>query len=243
MIASLPMYDRPEIAAANDTLWAGIRQALGYGPQTLDRATPVWDVWQSPDLLMSQTCGFPYRTRLHGKVQLVGVPDYGLAHTPAGHYHSVFVVRHDDMSELAHYAERTFALNDTLSQSGWIAPQLHARQLGFTFRKTMISGSHRESACAVASGRADIAAIDAVSWRLIQTHDGFANNLRVIGQTRPTPGLPLICARGRDATALFSAFCEAVDHLSPNHRKMLGLRGIVAISPDDYLSMPAPKPS
>ena len=31
MIASLPMYDRPETAAANDRLWQGVRERLGQG--------------------------------------------------------------------------------------------------------------------------------------------------------------------------------------------------------------------
>ncbi|MGR3291710.1 MAG: phosphate/phosphite/phosphonate ABC transporter substrate-binding protein, partial [Paracoccaceae bacterium] len=69
MIASLGMYDRPETAASNDALWAGIRKNLGYGPQHLDRTTTPMQVWQSPDLLFSQTCGMPYRSILRDSVQ------------------------------------------------------------------------------------------------------------------------------------------------------------------------------
>ena len=62
MIASLPMYDRPETAAANDRLWQGVRTRLGEGPEHLVRAGDPWEHWQSPDLLLSQTCGLPFRS-------------------------------------------------------------------------------------------------------------------------------------------------------------------------------------
>ncbi|MFN3646541.1 MAG: hypothetical protein ACK4S2_08505, partial [Gemmobacter sp.] len=70
MQASLPMYDRPEVQAANDRLWAGIRDRLRAAglaaPETLVRGRwPLWDHWTAPDLVLSQTCGLPYRSRLH----------------------------------------------------------------------------------------------------------------------------------------------------------------------------------
>ncbi len=61
MIAALPMYDRAEVAQANDQLWAAIQSILGYGPVTLTRDMDVWDIWQSPDLLLAQTCGYAAR--------------------------------------------------------------------------------------------------------------------------------------------------------------------------------------
>jgi hypothetical protein len=78
MIAALPMYDRPEMRAANDRFWQAIRDRLGDGPPHLTRDRDPWDIWQAPDLLLAQTCGFPYRARLHGRIYLVGTPDYGV---------------------------------------------------------------------------------------------------------------------------------------------------------------------
>ena len=52
MIASLPMYDRPETAAANDRLWQGVRERLGQGPEHLTRGGDLWAQWQSPDLIL-----------------------------------------------------------------------------------------------------------------------------------------------------------------------------------------------
>ena len=95
-LASLPMYDRPETAAANDRYWQAIRTRLGEGPETLTRTGELWEHWLAPDLVLSQTCGYPYRARLHGQVTLVGTPDYGLDGCPPGHYRSIFVARADD---------------------------------------------------------------------------------------------------------------------------------------------------
>ena len=64
MIAALPMYDRPELQAANDRYWALIRAGLlarGIAaPEGLRRGDAVlMPQWESPDLVLSQTCGFP----------------------------------------------------------------------------------------------------------------------------------------------------------------------------------------
>lgn len=247
MIASLAMYDWPELHGAHDRLWALIRGALaGAGldaPERLRRDKSLWEVWQSPDLILGQTCGMPYRTRLHGLVNLVATPDYALPDAPPGYYYSQFVVRADAPGDLAVFIERTLAFNGQDSQSGWAAPQNHVARLGRAFRHTLHTGAHRDSARAVAEGRAEIAAIDAVTWRLIGTHlPAVAQRLRVIGHTEPTPGLPLITAPGRDRRALAAAVGQAIAMLAPADRATLGLRGLVTIPPAAYLAVPTPPP-
>ena len=243
MIASLPMYDRPGTAAANDAFWAAIRTRLGYGPERLTRAGDPWPIWQSPDLLLAQTCGLPFRARLHDRVTLVGTPDYGLPGCPPGYYRSVFVARADDPGPLAAFAGRRFAYNEALSQSGWAAPQTHMEAAGLAFGPLLQSGAHRTSALAVAEGRADFAALDALTWELIRDHDAFASRLRVIGVTPPSPGLPLITAAGRDPAPIFRAVAAAIADLLPETRACLHLAGLVAIPASDYLAQllpPAP---
>ena len=240
MIASLPMYDRPETARAQDALWAGIRAALGYGPIGLDRRRAPWDVWTDPDLVLSQTCGLPFRTRLHRQVTLVGTPDYGIEGAAPGYYRSVFVVRRGDSHDLPAYRTRRFAYNEAGSQSGWAAAQTHAMSLGFRFENCLESGAHRESARMVADGRADIAALDAVSWRLMLAHDDFAAALVVAAATEPTPGLPLITARGRDQAQLFAAVRAGIHALDPAARQALGVRALVHIPAQAYLEVPTP---
>ncbi|MFU8777068.1 MAG: phosphate/phosphite/phosphonate ABC transporter substrate-binding protein [Roseovarius sp.] len=243
MIASLPMYDRPETAAANDALWQGIRAVLGEGPETLTRDGDLWDHWLSPDLLLSQTCGYPYRARLHGRVTLVGSPVLDLPDCPPGLYHSVFVARADDpRTDPQEFATARLAYNDALSQSGWAAPQNWAAAREFAFTNPVHTGAHRASAMAVADGRADIAALDALSWHLMQAHDPFATGLRVLAHTDPTPALPYVTALGRDADALRAALEVAILALPASTRASLGVKGITSIPAAEYLALPDPAP-
>lgn len=241
MIAALPMYDRPETAQANDRLWKAIRTRLGFGPDRLTRDRDLWDIWQAPDLLLAQTCGYPYRARLHDHVTLVGTPDYGLPDCPPGYYRSALVARRNDPRQtLDDFDGASFAYNEALSQSGWAAPATHMADHGLTFGPLIATGAHRASALAVVDGHADLAALDAVTWAMIQRHDPFASKLRELDRTPPTPGLPLITARGTDPAPLFSATAAAISDLSPGDRATLLLRGLVAIPAAAYLALPIP---
>lgn len=248
MIASLGMYDFGAAQAANDRLWALIRRGLrGRGfeaPEWLTRGEHAyWDAWQSPDLVLSQTCGYPFRARLHGKVTYVGTPDYGVEGCAPGYYRSVFVVRADDPRQmLTDFDGARFAYNEPLSQSGWAAPQTHAARLGLRLPPVLQTGGHRLSAKAVAEGRADIAALDAVTFQLMQGHDPAAARLRVIALTDPTPGLPYITAPGRNPAPIFDAVGEAIAALAPADRTALRLRGFVRLPVADYLAVPNPPP-
>ena len=57
------------------------------------------------------------------------------------------------------------------------------------------TGGHRASIETVATGRADIAAIDCKSWELAQRYDEAASALIVVGWTGRRKGLPFISSR------------------------------------------------
>lgn len=246
MIASLGMYDFGPLQGANDRLWQLVRDALRDqgipAPETLTRGEEAyWPTWQSPDLILSQTCGYPFRARLHDKVTYVGTPDYGVEGCPAGHYCSVFVARADDPRRtLADFDGARFAFNEPLSQSGWAAPQTHAAKLGIRLPPTLQTGGHLLSARAVAEGRADLAALDAVTHALMQSSDPVSDRLRVIAVTDPTPGLPYISGPGRDPEPIFQAISAAIAALSDKDRVALRLKGIVRIPLAAYLAVPNP---
>lgn len=241
MIASLGMYDRPETADANDRFWNAIRQRLGFGPTHLTRDRNLWDIWQSPDLLFAQTCGMPYRTRLHDKVQLIGTPDYGLKGCAPGEYYSVFVVRDDaPFQRIEDLAGCRFAYNEPLSQSGWAAPRLHMDGLGLSLGPLVQTGAHVASARAVAEGRAEACALDALTWQMIRAHDDFARVLRVIGCTAPTPTLPYISAKGRNRAQISAAVAGAIADLAPTDRARLHLRALIDIPAGAYLAQATP---
>ena len=242
MIASLPMYDRPETAAANDRLWSLIHQALGdYGiaaPDTLTRGADLWQTWMRPDLCLSQTCGLPYRTALHGHVTLVATPSYDLPCDP-GHYFSVMVAHRSDTRE--RFDGATLAYNDGRSQSGWAAAVDWATQTDTSFGHILATGGHLNSARAVAEGRADIAAIDALTWKMIKRWEGCAQTMREVATTTATPTLPMITAKNNDAHVYWMALNDAAGALSDADRADLGLRAYVQIPSESYLEIPTPQ--
>lgn len=237
-VAALPMYDWPEVRGATDAFWAALRDALrGRGiaaPDALSRDRPYGAAWTDPGLVLGQTCSLPYRTRLHGAVTLIGAIDFALAGCPPGFYRSALVAAADDPREgVGAYLGARFAFNATDSQSGWGAL---TEALGpLDPAQGLETGAHRASIAAVAEGRAEIAAIDAVSWRLAEAWEPAAVRVRVVGLTRPTPGLPLITAAGRDPAPFAAAVEAAIAALDPVPRAALGLRGFVPLVPEDYL--------
>ena len=78
MIANLMMYERPELQGAHARFWDLVRSALAdngiAAPETLSQDADANSVWTDPEMVLSQTCGMPYRLWLHGKVQLIGTP-------------------------------------------------------------------------------------------------------------------------------------------------------------------------
>jgi ABC-type phosphate/phosphonate transport system substrate-binding protein len=244
MIASLPMYDTVTTQAANTRLWALIRSRLDAERVELDRMTDPHETWDHPDLLLSQTCGLPFRMGLHQRVQLVGTPDYGVTGCPPGYYTSCIVVRSDDpRTDLRDFEGNRLARNDVRSQSGWAAIEGHLQEHGFDFdfqNRTIDTGAHRLSARAVMDGRADLASLDAVTWELIKREEPEAGQLRVLLTTRPTPGLPLITGMRQDLDRVFSAVSQAIDALDAQDREKLCLKGIVRIPKSAYLAEAIP---
>jgi ABC-type phosphate/phosphonate transport system substrate-binding protein len=245
MIASLMMYQRPELKSEHDRYWALIRKFLAEeginSPEHLSQDEDEFYVWEHPKLVLSQTCGMPYRKWLHDKVNLIGTPDFSLEDCPPGYYRSAIVVRTDDeRTDVAAFKDATFAYNQDFSQSGYAAPYWHISPLGFWFEHRLHTEQHILSAKAVAEGHADIAALDAVSWRLMQTYEPFSAKLRVLDWTPPTPGLPLIASKTANVGGTYKAVEKAISALIDADRSKLGIKGIVNIPKEDYLAVPNP---
>ncbi|MDR3429365.1 MULTISPECIES: phosphate/phosphite/phosphonate ABC transporter substrate-binding protein [Silvimonas] len=211
MIAALPMYSTP----ANDALprlWHGLAGHLrAHGvagvPDALTHPINLHSHWRDPDLLLSQTCGYPLMTSLAGKVQLVGVFCYDAPGCEGAYYRSLLIVRADDTGHtLADFRGRIAAYNALESQSGYnslralIAP---LAEDGRFFAQAIASGSHAASIELVRAGQADIAAIDCVSLALRREADPAAlHGIRILGQTAAAPGLPLITSASTPAHQL-----------------------------------------
>lgn len=241
------MYARPELDAAHARYWAAIRAELDArdvaSPEALANDAPTFDVWKAPDLVLSQTCGMPYRMHLRDHATIVGTPDFGLEECAPGYYRSAVVIRADDpRAALEDLKGTRFAYSGTGSQSGYASLYNDLARHGWWFQDRVQSGGHLISARMVAEGTADIAALDAVTWRLIQRYEPWADKLRVLSWTSPTPGLPYITAKGADVAAIRTAVRAAIAGLSDPDRGDLGIKALVEINEAAYLAVPDPKP-
>ena len=245
MLASLSMYDRPELKAHNQVYWSEIRRALYSrgieSPKLLTEEGTGLAFWGNPKLFLSQTCGLPYRKYLHNKVNLVGTPDCGVKGCPPGYYCSYFIVRKNDKrNSLPQFNNSVFAYNEKNSQSGFASAWNHLKSLGFWFQNIKITGSHLRSAHSLVNGDADIAAIDAVTWRFIKKYEAIATELRILEATDPTPGLPYITSKTLKCDVMFDAIEDAIKNLSKNVLRELNITGIIKIPKASYLAIPLP---
>lgn len=229
-LASLPMYDLEELSGATNAWWDGLarhmrREGLGDVPDVLNRPLQLEQHWLSPNLLISQTCGYPLTHVLRGKVQVVGLPVYACdGCTSDGFYSSILVVpASSNLHSLAACRQRRAVFNTHDSMSGLLALRHAARQVVRAddvdtpfFAAVLETGGHRHSLRKVAIGEADVAAIDAVTFTLLQRIDpDLTGQVRVIGKTQQVPGLPFITSiatgeqvMSRLRTALANAFSD-----------------------------------
>ena len=237
MIASLPMYERPETRAAHDRFYATLRKVCPIPlPPQLSRSSDPWDHWRDPGLVLSQTCSLPYRAKLAQQVHLVAAPVHDLPCAP-GQYTSVIVTpKHRAMP--AKDDPVSIAVNDALSQSGWMALEAWALSKPMAIGQITLSGAHRTSAQMVAEGQATLAAIDAVTWHLIKRFDSFANDLSVIDETPSTPALPFITSRAEWIEPLRLALQAAIEGVSDADKQALGFTSVVPAEPETYLDLP-----
>ncbi len=248
-IASLAMYVAPEpVAEATYALWHFLRDYLrGAGmqdvPAELDQAIPYQDVWSNPNLLLSQTCGYPYAKRLRGKVRLVATPRYG--HPGCnGAFARSFVLVHasSGITRLDGLRGRVAAINSRDSNSGYnlfraaLAPVADGRRM---FSSVLETGSHAASIEAVVERRADCAAVDCITYGTIARFSPERlNGTTVLAETPEGPGLPLITsasAGDREIDMLRAALDAAlVDPRLTIDLDRMGLVGFERLGDQEY---------
>lgn len=202
-VVDFPMYavNHEETRA----LWLALREILAARGVTVADLPTRWprdellSHWRDPQLLLSQTCGYPLVTLLP-EVQIVGCFHYAAPGCEGASYRSLLVSQAVNQHlSLADFRHRRAVCNSPDSQSGYnallkmVAPLAES---GRFFSAVRWSGSHRQSLIELQQGTADIAAIDCVSWALLQRHEPeLLAGLCVIGRSPSAPGLPLISSK------------------------------------------------
>jgi len=238
-IAALPMYEFPQLREAHDAFWTALAArltAVGLRgvPRQLTRDLSHFDVWRHPALLFGQGCDYPLAKSFADRVRLVATPWYSAPGCEGADYRSAIIVRAEETGSLADFRGRRCVINEIDSNSGMnllraaVAPLAGGARF---FESVAVSGSHHRSAEMVASGEADVAAVDCVSFAHFgRLYPGMVGKLRVSGWTPASPSLPYITARsGGDPTVriLRSALAEvfADEALAPVRAQLL-LRGV-----------------
>ncbi len=246
-IAILPMYDFPWTAAANDALWAAISARLDEAgieaPKALTRGGDLDAHWRDPRLVLGQTCGYPYVTRLKDAVALIAAPEYDFPGCD-GISHRSFIIRRatDPRRSLGEFRGSIAALNAYDSNTGMnlfraaIAPIAGGAPF---FRAVVVTGSHEASINAVAEGQADLASIDCVSFALLaRGRPALIERVAVVAESATSPGLPFIAAAGLGdpviAAVREALFAALADPGVAEARATLGLKGARAASSADY---------
>lgn len=249
--ASLPMYDLHEMQAATDEFWQGLARALRQEgiddvPERLEQPTDYEAHWLSPDLLFSQTCGYPLRNKLKDRVAYVATPSYDVEGCGRGTYRSVILVDADSpATTLADLRGKTAAFNDTESHSGMNALRATVAPLsvnGKFFGRVIESGRHEASIRAVAEGRAVVAAIDCVTYETLRRYrPEAAAGVRVLAMSDEAPVLPFITAKSASAdriVRLRAALARAfADPSLASTRERLFLKEVIVLPDDAYLAI------
>jgi len=249
--ASLPMYDLPEMQVATNEFWQGLarafrREGIDDVPSLLEAPVDYEGHWLSPDLLFSQTCGYPLRHALKDRVAYVATPSYSVEGCGRGTYRSVILVHRDSKARtLADLRGKIATFNDPHSHSGMnvlramVAPLSHD---GAFFGQVVESGRHEASIRMVADGDADVATIDCVTYATLERYRPAATDgVRVLGLTAEAPTLPFITSleAGPDRIARLRAGLARAfaDPDLAEARAKLFLEEIVVLPDDAYLAI------
>lgn len=240
-LAELLMYVAPEsIRQANEAWLTRILERLNVLRQSVEGLS-LPALWLSPDLLLTQTCGYPLMTVLRGQVRVVGRPRYELPDSTGGNHCSLLLCRADDpRRSLPAFHDSRGVINDEGSNSGMnllrhrLAP---LQRDGQFFASVGISGGHRESLRWLREDLADLAAIDSVTFAYLARHaEHEVAGLRVIARSAFSPTLPYITvasASDEQIEQLRQVMNQTLQEL-PEVGEILGLQEVLPATERDY---------
>jgi ABC-type phosphate/phosphonate transport system substrate-binding protein len=239
--AELLMYVAPEqIRLANEQWLARILERLGVNRRSAE-GLELMQLWLAPQLLLTQTCGYPLMTALRGQVRVIGRPRYELPDSSGGNHCSLLLTRaNEPRRTLAALFDSRGVINSEDSNSGMnllrhrLAP---LQQDGRFFSSVAISGGHRESLRWLHEGKADLAAIDSVTFAYLARYaEEEVAGLRVVTRSAFSPTLPYIGVAGltdEQVERVRGVMNLTLQEL-PQVAETLGLREVLPASEGDY---------
>ena len=211
-VASLPMYNPPELDEATDAWWQGLARHFRHAgiadvPDRLTRPDDLHAHWRDPALLFTQGCGYPLTHEFSDHWQVIATPTYAAAGCDGAKYRSVLIVPDESaLWSLDDLRGQTVCYNTEDSHSGFnilratFAPFAGGESF---FGKVVQSFGHIKSVELVQTGEVDVAALDCITHALYQRHAPHRiEGTRVLFETESAPGLPYVTSKTTDATTL-----------------------------------------
>ncbi len=251
LVASFPMFDLDELRPHHDALWAAIAHELRLrqieAPTSLSRPeVPLSRHWRRPELLLSQTCGFPYAAYYRPQLALIGTFHYDLpVDDGAGFYRSLLVARRSDHRVLANplatdlrgFSGATVAINNRDSLSGCVSLGVTLLDCGVEHvGDVIVTGAHVDSLGEMQAGRVDLAIIDALTFALLSdVRPSAVDGVTVIGSGPRIPCTPLVTGHARLVEPIRDALPAALRRVESETLRALRIRAFVAHADDVYV--------
>jgi len=203
-------------------------------------------VLRNRNLIIGHTCGYPLMTRLQDALRPFCLPCFDVPGADGKLYSSQFIVPADSIIEsLQQCRGKVVAINNEDSNSGMNVLRYALAKLNATpgyFGNVLMTGSHLASLEAVAANRAQLAAVDCVTYQLIADQNpALIAALRVIGYSEQTCGLPFVMAASQYSQQAcedyVNALNQALTQLPAELREKLHLDHFESVGLEDYQSI------
>jgi ABC-type phosphate/phosphonate transport system substrate-binding protein len=196
------MYNLPEMRHANARFWEALRGLLVEAglrdvPESLTFERLPVPERIGPEVLFSQTCGYPLETVFRGQAIRLGTPCYAAPGCEGPTHRAFFVVPEGlPARTLADLRGSRFLLNSPVSNSGMNLPRRSLAEIAGgrpLLGEVIETGGHPASLDRLLRGEGDVASIDCVTyafWRHYRPE--AAARVRIIGETVPSPAIPFV---------------------------------------------------
>jgi ABC-type phosphate/phosphonate transport system substrate-binding protein len=211
-MASLPMYDFPEVRGATDAWWSGLarhlrRAGIADVPAQLLRRDDLIEQWNDPSLVLSQTCGYLLTHQLSGVVQPIATPHYAVAGCAGPTYSSVILTRIEYSDRgLSDFRGGVAVFSRPYSHAGYnafrgiIAPLAGGQPF---FAEVINSGSHLGSIASLARGQGDLATVDCIIYAFVSRfRPQMLSGTCALGYTPAVPAAPYVAPIGASADTI-----------------------------------------
>ncbi len=245
---SLPMYNLPEMRADNTRFWEALRELLVEAglrelPErlTFDRLPVPERI--GPEVLFSQTCGYPLETIFSGQAIRLGTPCYAVPGCDGPTHCGLFVVPAGSAArELPDLRGSIFLFNNRHSNSGMNLPRRALADIADGrpfFSKVVETGSYPGNLDRISRGEADATAVDNVTYAFwCHYRPEAARQVRVLARTPASPAIPFVTSAATP-TATVAILRDALTRLgcephTATARAGLCITGIVDVPAAAY---------